>query len=104
MVVMFTMTYPLSSAMKAVQVFLDVAAKEPLPDNVQLLGMYSHWGGDGIKVNSIYECKENIDDGIKALTKRLVNFFSVEGYKIESQVVLPIEESLAILGKEMPTA
>lgn len=103
MKLMITSTYPLSSINKVVDIFLDTASKNPMPDYIEMLSLYSHWGGDGIKAYTVYDIKEDrVDEGVLEITKRMVNFASVDGYKIESQVILPIEEALAILGKKMP--
>jgi hypothetical protein len=93
----------MSSIPKTVEVFLDIMKNDPFPDYVETTALYTHWGGDGVKAYTIYNIKEGkADEGLKEITRRMVNFSSVEGYKIESEVVLPIEEALAILGKEMP--
>jgi hypothetical protein len=104
MKLMLITTYPLTSTSKVVDLFLEIASKDPLPDYIEMLDIYSHWGGEGIKAYALYDIKENIDEGIMEITKRMVRYASIDGYKIDSQVVLPIAEALAVLGKEMPAA
>jgi len=105
MILMCTGTYPLTSAMKAADVFLENASVDPIPDYIDTLGFYTQWGGDGIVFYLILDVEDGkVDDGVRALTKRFVNYKSVEGYKVEIQVVLPIAEALAAIGKEAPAA
>lgn len=103
MKVMQIATYPMTSMEEAVDVFLDIAANDPMPDYMTMESSYTHWGGDGIKSYMVYDIAEaRADDGLNELVRRTVRFASIEGYKVESQMVLPLEAALSHLGKKMP--
>jgi hypothetical protein len=79
--------------------------KTPIPDYVETLGFYTCWGGDGIVFYMILDIKDgNIDEGLKDLRNRLANYMSVDGYKVKYEVLTSVEESLAVVGKEMPAS
>jgi hypothetical protein len=103
MMIMTIATYPMSSMYKTVEVFLDTMKKSPLPDYIETTGMYVRWGGKGLKVYTIYNIQDGkADQGTKDITSFEVGFSAVEGYRLKSEVVLPIEEALAIIGEKMP--
>lgn len=100
---MVLQTYPLTALPRVVEVFLDSAANDPLPDYVVRESIYSHYGGRGIDAYIVYDIKaDRAEDGMMDVTRRLLKFSSIEGLQQEFQVVLPIEQSLALLGKQLP--
>jgi hypothetical protein len=96
-------TYPMSSIYKTSEVFME-AMKTPLPDYIEIADMLVSWGGKGVRVDTIYNIKDgNVDEGVKEIGKFLTNFASVDGYKVKTaEVVLPVADALAVLGKSMP--
>jgi len=98
-------TFPLTSMAEAVDVFMDILVNDPLPDYVVRESFYSHWGGDGVKSYLVYDIEDGrTDEGINEIVRRNVKSASVEGYRIEAQVVLPMETALANLGRKLPEA
>jgi hypothetical protein len=101
MLIMYTMTYPLKSTLDAAKRFIE-ALKDPPPDYINELGPYVRYGGKGIKAYWLVEIeKGHEDEGIKEIAKRLTIYFDVEGYEIDSEVVVTAEEAVPLLGLEM---
>lgn len=100
----YTTTYPMSKMVQAADIFLDLMANDPYPDYVKIRDLYAAWGGDGVQMWTIYEVADDKEkEGIASITKRLARFASVEGFRMESRVILPLEEALAVLGKKLPS-
>jgi hypothetical protein len=103
MIAMLNETYPISAAIEVAKIFIEELKTNPHPDYMQMLGLYAHWGGDGIVVYAYYQIEDGkVDEGVKDLTSRELKFASVDGYKVQFQVVLPVAEALALVGMEMP--
>ena len=95
-------TYPLKSVMEVGKRFVE-SLKDPLPDYVNRLAIYTRYGGKGIQVYSPVEIeKGREDEGLKELVKWYVPFFDIEGFEVKIEFVLIAEESLPLIGLEMP--
>jgi len=95
---MVTTTYPTKSAVQVGKVAVKVLAEAP-PPYVKRLGPYVAAGGDGIKGYTLYEIERgHVEEGIKEVTKRMVPFFSIEGYKYTLETLLTVEEALPLVG------
>lgn len=102
MLLMLNNTYPMTSMGEVVETFLK-GMETPMPDYIEIKDINAAWGGDGIESWTIYEIKDgNVDDGIREIVRRTVPFATIDGYKISARVILPVEEALSVLGKEMP--
>jgi hypothetical protein len=101
--VMITETYPMSSMYKVVETFLSTLVNDPLPEFIATDGIWARWGGRGLKVYAVYDvADDNVAEGFKALTSFFVNFGEIEGFKLKSEVVMTVEDALAVIGKNMP--
>jgi len=95
---MVTSTYPTKSAVQMGKVAVEILAKAP-PPYVKRLGPYVTAGGDGIKVYTLWDIeKGHLEEGIKEVTKRMVPYFSIEGYKYTLETLLTVEEALPLIG------
>lgn len=102
MLIMSISTYPMSSIPKVVEVFIELM-KDGLPEYISMTGPVSRWGGDGITAYTIYDIEDaRAMEGMKVLVARDARFAVAEGYRIESNVVMSVEDSLAIVGAKMP--
>jgi hypothetical protein len=101
---MYTTTYPISSMDDTVKVFVEGLTKNPMPDFVEQEAMYVRWGGKGLKVYAVYNVTDgNVDEGVKAITRFLMSFGDVEGYKVKSaEVIMTAEDALTMVGEKMP--
>ena len=98
MFVMVTSTYPTKSSVQVGKVAVETLAKAP-PPYVKRLGPYVTAGGDGIKAYTLYEIeKGHVEEGIVEVTKRMVPYFSIEGYKYTLETLLTAEEALPLIG------
>jgi len=103
MMLMINTDCPISSVSKAVDILIESMKSNPVPDYIKLLGFYSYWGGQGIVSHVVYDIEDGkVDEGLKGITGRLLEYSTIDGYKIEVKVVTPIEQSLAFFSKEMP--
>lgn len=101
MIVMNIATYPMSSIPKVVEIFIE-NMKTGIPDYIKMTGPYSRWGGEGITAFVIYDIQDDrIMEGMKELGARDARYAAAEGYKIESSVLLSIEDSLSLVGEKM---
>jgi hypothetical protein len=102
MIVMTITTYPMQSIPKTVEVFLDLI-KAGLPDYIEMTGPFTRWGGEGIIGYTIYDIEDDkAMEGMKVLVARDAKFSVVEGFKMESFVLLTAADSLAAIGEKMP--
>jgi hypothetical protein len=102
MILMVTGTYPLTSAMKAVDVFME-EGKDPLPEYIKNLGFYNTWGGDGIAFYLLLDIEDGkVDEALGVLVGRHAQYMSVEGYKLQYIPLAKVEASMDVIGKEMP--
>jgi len=98
MFVMVTSTYPTKSAVQVGKVAMEVLAKAE-PPYVKRLGPYVAAGGDGIKAYTLYEIeKGHVQEGLIEVSKRMVPYFSAEGYKFTLETLLTVEEALPLVG------
>ncbi len=98
MIILYTLTYPLKSTLEAAKKYAE-ALKDPRPDYINEIGLYVRYGGKGIKSYYLVEIeKGHEDEGIKEISKRMTVYFEVEGYEIDSEVVMAAEDAVALLG------
>ena len=98
MFVMLTMIWPTKSSAEVGKVAVESLAKA-LPPYMERLGPYIAAGGDGLKGYSLYEIeKGHVQEGILEVTKRMVPYFSIEGYKYTIEPLSTAEEALSLIG------
>jgi len=99
--VMATVTYPLKSVMEVGKQFVE-SLKDPLPEYVNRLAIYTRYGDKGIQAYSPVEIeKGREDDGIRELVKWYTQFFDIEGVEVRIELVLPVEEAMPLIGLEI---
>ena len=98
MFVMLTMIWPTKSSVEVGKVAVESLAKA-LPPYMERLGPYVAAGGDGIKAYTLYEIeKGHVQEGLIEVSKRMVPYFSAEGYKFTLETLLTVEEALPLVG------
>ncbi len=94
-------TYPMASSEEVGKAFLE-SVKDPHPDYVTRIGLYSLFGGKGIKTYTLYEvAREHADEAMKELVNRQISFGRVQGYEVTLEWVLTAEETLPMIGLQM---
>lgn len=93
---MMTMTWPLKSSDDIGKAFVGLPA---LPDFLKRPVLFNCWGSEGNKSYALYEIDKGYEDeGIKAITERYVHFRTVEGCRVTAEVLLSVQDSLAMIG------
>jgi hypothetical protein len=104
MMIMVNTDCPAVAVAKSVDILIRDLTEHPAPDGVTTIGFYSYWGGQGIISHVVYEIEDGkVDNGIKWITESLLKYTVLDGFKSEVRVCTPIEQSVAFLGKEVPT-
>jgi hypothetical protein len=95
-------TYPMTSIGDVVKVFLEVM-KAGYPDYIEMEGPYNRWGGNGIVTTVIYKIQDDkIMEAVKEIVANDAKYADIQGYKLESSIVLDTQDSLAIVGEKLP--
>ena len=103
MIVMYTMTYPTTSAVEFGEAVVKNFQEHPFPDFPKLSGPYSVAYEDGCKSIVIIEIeKGKEDEAFKLFHKRLANYLPVPGYGSKGEILMNMEESLSLIGLEAP--
>ena len=102
MIYMVITSYPLKSTIETGKVFVKSAAN-PIP-HVNNIGMWIAYGGDGITNYWVAELeKGHEDEAVKAIVGYFVQYYDIEGFKIDMFPVAKPEDALPILGMTPPT-
>ena len=100
MLVMTIVTYPLKSVMEVGRQFVE-SLKDPLPDYINRLAIYTRYGDKGIQAYSPVEIeKGREDEGLKELVKWYTQYFDIEGFEVRMEIELAVEEALPLIGLE----
>ncbi len=99
MIVMFTITYPTTSAAEFGKAAVKNFQEHPFPDFIKLTGPYSTISENGIKSIVILEIeKGKADEAFKIVNTRTANYLSVPGYGSKTEILTNMEEGLALIG------
>ncbi len=99
---MVVTSYPLKSTVEAGKVFANSFAN-PM-SHVNTLGIWVSYGGDGIATYSVVELEKGYEDeAMKALISYFVQFYNIEGFKVDIIPVAKPEDALSILGITPPS-
>lgn len=92
----------MTAIQEVVKVFLE-NMEMGLPDYVEMDGPYTRWGGEGITAYVMYKLQDDkAAEALNLIITRDARFADIAGYKIKYELVLNIEDSLAIVGAKMP--
>jgi hypothetical protein len=95
---MVTETWPSTSSVELGKASIESISR-PLPEFMKRLGNYVVFGGDGVKAYALYEAEDGKErEGYKEVVGRFAQFMSVEGFKCNVEIVLPIDEALPLIG------
>ena len=84
-----TAVFPPDKSQKTAEKYVEVAAKELPPFLKRLHALVNSNTEEGIKVLSIFEVDDaNIKDGIIEITKRCVQFNSIQGFRFEIETMM----------------
>jgi hypothetical protein len=98
---MITQTYPLKSVKEVGRIFVEEVTISPTPEYINLIGIYVAYGGKGVKAFTLYEVeKGKEDEGYKEIMQRFTPFFPVQGFEIDMDWVLPVQDALPMIGLE----
>lgn len=96
MLKMVNSTYPLTRSKEVAEAFMK-SSEKPL-SYANRLGTWTGYGGEGVNVWSIYELeKGHEEEGSNELFKLLVNFYHIEGFKVNIQTVLKPEDAILLI-------
>jgi hypothetical protein len=99
MIVMFTMTYPTTSAVEYANAVLKNFQENPFPDFMKMTGAYSVLCENGMKSYAIVEVEAGREDeAFKIFNKRMANYMSIPGFGFREERLLNAEESFALGG------
>ncbi len=104
MIVMITSTYPSTSAVEISKAVLKNFQEHPFPDFMKPLGIYNVLCESGVKGYAILEIeKGKEDEAFKVINSRYANYLSVPGFGCREERLLPLEDSLPLVGMAAPT-
>ena len=95
MLIMYMVTYPLSSLDALTEVLVE-NMRVPLPDGVTVDGWYTAWGGEGIETHLVYDVSDATEEGGEFLTSMVAYYSKVPGFKVKCDNVMPIHTVLAL--------
>jgi len=101
MFVMVTHTYPLDKATEVGKAFTKLPPRSPF---IKRVGLYSILSTElGVKNYGLYEIEdEKLAEGLREMTKRLLNYKDVVGFGFKIEPLLTPEEALPFLGLAPP--
>ena len=102
--ILLTTWCPLGKAEEAGKAYLEVR-KTPLDRNLakRVVPIGLKLTEDGIRNIAIYEPKPGkLEEALAELTKRVLPFGEIEGYKIEIETLLTGTEAMPLVGLKMP--
>ncbi len=102
MIYMVTSTFPMESSVDVGKAYQEAMAKKL--HNMNEIGIWLSFGGDGMKSVSIQEVEKGYEDeAFKALTNYFVSFIGIEGFKVTIEPVFTPAEGLPFLGITPPS-
>jgi hypothetical protein len=103
MLLMYTMTYPTTSASEFGKAVVKNFQEHPFPDFIKLSGPYNSVYEEGIKSYVVIEIeKGKEDEAFKIFNTRIANYLPVPGYGQKLEILTTMEESLSLVGLEAP--
>jgi len=99
MIVMYTITYPTSSAIDFGKAVVKNFQEHPFPEGIKMIGPYSAMYENGIKNIVIFEIEHGKESELFKITdKRLVNYLPVPGFGWKEERLSTMEECLSLVG------
>ena len=104
--IMVTAWYPPDKVTEVAKKFIEVMGKYPQESfEKPLVVAAASTCKDGIKAINITEVeKGKYEEALSLTAKRNVEYFGIEGYKLQIETLLSVEEALPLVGLEMPSA
>jgi len=104
--IMVTCWIPPHKVAEAGKKFIEVLQKIPFQSfEKPLIPVASRDVKDGIKVISIGEVeKGKYEEGLNLVSRRMVEFYGIEGFRFEIETLMTGEEGMPLIGLEMPSA
>jgi len=100
MFVMMTVTYPPDKTVEVAKRYLKAQQENPLPAFIKTVGTFVKSSLEaGLMTIGIYELeagKEN--EGLQELSRSMVPFFDIEGFRYRIETVMSVEEAIPMLG------
>ena len=99
MFVMTTVTYPPDKTVEVVKVFTK-AEETPLPSFLKRQHVLTTTAGEsGLRTYGIYEVEAGKEyEGLQEISKRMVAFFGIAGFRYRVEPAMTPEESIPMLG------
>jgi hypothetical protein len=102
--IMITSWYPLNKVKEVAAKFLEGTRKYPQASYEKVLVSAVSSTKKGLRTIWITEIEEGkLDDGLKIVTKRLVEYFGIEGYTYKLETLMTLQEAMPMIGLAMPT-
>ena len=102
MVIVMTTTYfPVATSAQVGKKYLEVLKKFPLDKSIEksILPTAIRITHNGIKAISISEIKDGkFKEYMKGFYQHIIEYFSIEGYKVDFEVFLSATEALSLIG------
>jgi hypothetical protein len=99
MIVMYTMTYPTTSAVEFGKEVVKNFQEHPFPAFVKLIGPYGLIYEHGCKSIAILEIEQGKEsEALKIVNKRMANYLRVPGFGSKEEILLTMEEILPLVG------
>jgi hypothetical protein len=103
MIVMYTMTFPTTSAVEFGKAVAKNFQEYPLPDFIKLIGPYGLIYENGCKSIAILEIEQGKEsEAFKIFNKRMANYMSIPGFGSKGELLMTMEESLPLIGLGTP--
>jgi hypothetical protein len=103
MIVMFTFTFPVTSAPEFGKAVVKNFQENPLPDFLKLIGPYSLLYEGGCKTIAIIEIEAGKEsEAFKIFNRRASNYMKVPGFTSREEILRNMEESFSMLGLDKP--
>ena len=102
--IMITSWYPLNKVTEVAAKFLEGIKKYPQASYEKVLVSAVSSTKKGLRTIWIEEIEEGkLEDGLKLVTTRLVEYFGIEGYKYKLETLMTLEEAMPMIGLAIPT-
>ena len=100
MIFMGTQWIPYDKTEEWSKIFLEVS-KKPLPSCIKKWQTFSSSDGtDGIKgYNLIFTDRQKGDEALVEITKMIMPFWQIEGYRWKLEPLIGVSDSMTVLGK-----
>ena len=103
MIVMITMTWPITSSPEMAKAAAKNFKENPFPDFMRLTGPFYVVYEDGIRCYALVEIdKGKEEEGFQVFNKRTVNYVPITGYGAKTEVLMTMEEVYPLLSMEVP--